>query len=168
MNTIYAKSNSMPHKQSSPFVQSFVFPFSSKRPLSFASIEHIFPYASTTMDTLSTMDVNITLTWCLIPSKRLQSTCQPHHPSLLTLYLLSRVTAALSQTEPNSFLTHTMPRTPFLFWLLGELLLILQNTIPIYPLSGFFLISTPSPRMKPLSSAPMHGALTALITSNYS
>ena len=74
MNTICAKSNNMPHKQTSPFVQSFVFPFSFKCLLFFASIEHIFPYASTTMDALSTMDVNITLTWCLIPSKGLQST----------------------------------------------------------------------------------------------
>ena len=166
MNTICAKSNSTPHKQSSPFVQSFAFPFSFKRLLLFASIEHIFPYASTTTDALSTMDVNITLTWYLIPSKRLQSTASPSFPSHSLPF--SRVTAALSQTELNSFLTHAMPQTPFLFWLLGELLLILQNTIPIYLLSGFFLISTPSSRMKSLSSAPMPDALTALITSSYS
>lgn len=52
-----------------------------------------------------------------------------------------------SQTELNFLLEHTMPRIPFLFWLPGELLLILQSSIPIHLLSVFFLISTPSPRI---------------------
>lgn len=72
-------------------------------------------------------------------------------------YFLSWVTAALSQTELNLFLIRAVIRTLFLFfWLPGELLFILQSSIPHVP-PVFFPVSAASPRINSLFSAPIPG-----------